>query len=92
MRRTPTTVDKAEKSANARLTANQDALHAAYAQDVKEGPAGGLRHQYRAAAAWLRSEATALGGEDRQNVLNHLIQLCQKANAQARQTVHQHRD
>lgn len=87
MRRTPTTPEKATRSANARLEANQRALRLAYEQDVQEGPEFGQRHQWRAATAWMRSEATALTGEQRQQLLTHVIELCQTANAQARLVV-----
>lgn len=90
MRRTPTTAAKAAKSANARLISNQAALRTAWEKDVAAGPDGGLRHQWRAATEWLRSEATALTVEQRQQLLDHVIGLCQNANSQARLTVLPH--
>lgn len=87
MRRTPTTPERAARSANSRLKANQDGLRAAYAKDIADGPAGKQRHQWRAATEWLRSEVTALTAEQRQQLLNHVIELCQNANQQARLTV-----
>lgn len=87
MRKSPTTLEKAAKSANARLNANQGALTAAYARDVEAGPDGKQRNQWRAATEWLRSEVTALSDADRQQLLDHVIGLCQNANQQARLTV-----
>jgi hypothetical protein len=86
MRRTPTTPARAKRSADARLEANSRALQQAYADDVRAGN-GSRRYQWRAATEWLRSEVTALPEEDSQLLLDHIIQVCRDANAQARRTV-----
>lgn len=87
MRRTPTTAERAVRSANSRLEANQAELQKAYAKDVADGPAGKQRYQIRAATEWLRSELTAIPAEDRQRILAHVIGLCRDANTQARMNV-----
>lgn len=87
MRRIPNTPEKAAKSADARLTRNQAALRAAWEQDARDGSSTELRNQWRAATDWLRSEVTALTPQQRQQYLDHVIELCQSANAQARLTV-----
>jgi len=87
MRRTPNTPEKAARSANSRLEANQAALQRAYRADAEAGVDGGLRNQFQVATAWLRSEVTALAPGQRQQLLDHLVELCQTANVQSRMTV-----
>jgi hypothetical protein len=87
MRRTPSTPEKARKSADARLKANDAALQQAWRNDVKAGPEHQQKYQWRAATEWLRSEATALSDAQRQQLLEHVIGLCRDMNAQARLTV-----
>ncbi len=87
MRRTPSTIEKAERSANLRLDANQRALQEAYEADVREGPAAKQKRQFQVVTAWMRSEVTALTPEQRQQFLDHMVGLCQQANQQSRMTV-----
>ena len=87
MRKSPSTPERANRSADSRLKANQTKLQEAYRRDVAAGPAGKQRHQICAATEWLRSELTAIPDADRQRILDHVITLCQDANTQARRTV-----
>ena len=78
---------KAVESANRRMRANQDAIRAAYAGDLAEGPSLKQRKQWQAACQWLKSEAKQLTDEQRTAVLGQVIQLAQDMNNMTRTVV-----